>query len=319
MIKKLLLYLSVLGILIVSNCDGLSLPHSAGRRDDIIIIVEEEFNTDSLRKVLERVEYYPSREEVYRVREFPPALFNQYQYWRNLIVIGTYEDDYIDELLSDEAKSSLSTGGGILSEEDLWVRFQSVVIITGRGREETQMMINQYAGVIYQIFRDRERKRYEKILYLDGFEEIKAKEMERLFGASYKIPFGYHISVEGNQFITYIRKSPDRLVTLIYSNKPIRDPIKFRDSLFTLHFEGDSVYIPMIVIDTVEFKNETSLRIQGVWQNNKKVMGGPFISYVFEKDGIWYFLDGHVFAPGKKKWVYLEEVDIILSTFKKVF
>ena len=35
-------------------------------------------------------------------------------------------------------------------------------------------------------------------------------------------------------------------------------------------------------------------------------MGGPFVSYFFEKEGIWYFLDGHVFAPGKKKWPFLE-------------
>ena len=46
-------------------------------------------------------------------------------------------------------------------------------------------------------------------------------------------------------------------------------------------------------------------------------MGGPFVSYIFQKDGIWYFLDGHVFAPGKKKWPFLEEVNIVLNTFKK--
>ena len=316
MIKKLLLYLSILGILIVSNCKGRSLPHSAGRRDDIVIIVPEEFNIDSLRGVLERVEYYPTREEVYRVTEFTPNLFDQYKYWRNIVVIGTLKDDYIDELLSDEAKSSLSRSGGILSEEDLWVRLQSVVIITGRDKDETEMMINKYAGVIYQLFRDRERERYEKILYLNGYRKSDTKNMERLLGVSFKIPFGYYISLEEEHFITYIRKTPDRLVTLLHSNKPIPNLVRFRDSLFTNHFEGDSVYLSMTIIDTVKFKNETALRIQGIWQNNEKVIGGPFISYVFEIDGSWYFLDGHVFAPGKKKWVYLEEVDIILHTFE---
>jgi hypothetical protein len=319
MIKKLLIYLSILGILIIINCKGRSLPHSAGRRDDIVIIAPQECNTDSLKKVLERVEYYPTREEIYNVNEFTPKQINQYKFWRNLIIIGTIEDDYISDLLSEEAKKSLSGGGGVLSEEDLWVRLQSVVIITGKDIEEIQSLINQYAGVIYQIFRDRERERYEEILYLNGFEKNKTDEMERLLGASYKIPFGYYKSVEGDQLITYIRKSPDRLVILFYRSIPILDPIKLRDSLFTTYFEGDSVYQEMTYLDTVKFKGKSAIKIQGIWQNNKKVMGGPFISYIFEKDGIWYFLDGHVFAPGKKKWVYLEEVDIILNTFEKGF
>ncbi len=317
MIKKLLLYLSVFGILLVSACNHRALPHSAGRRDDIVVIVPQEFNTDSLKKVLEQAEYYPTREEVYRVREFPPASFEQYKYWRNIIVIGTLQDDYIDELLSDEAKNSVS--GGVFTEEDMWVTLQSVVVIAGRDREETQMLINQYANAIYRTFRDRERERFGKILYLDGFDKGKTERIEKLFGASFKIPYGYYMSREEDQFITYIRKSPDRLVTLLYRNQPIRNLIGFRDSLFAAYFEGDSVYFPLTTVDTVKFKNETAFRIQGVWQNTQKVMGGPFISYIFEKEGIWYFLDGHVFAPGKKKWVYLEEVDIILHTFKKSF
>ena len=201
----------------------------------------------------------------------------------------------------------------------MWVKFQSVVFITGRDREETQILIDNYGESIYQIFRDRERERFKKIIYLDGFEESKTEIMEKILGASLKIPFGYYISIEKDRCLTYIRKSPDRLVTLFYLDKPIQNIIKFRDSLFTAYFEGDSIYLPLTTVDTVEFKNETAFRINGIWQNTKKVMGGPFISYIFEKDGVWYFLDGHVFAPGKKKWVYLEEVDIILHTFKKGF
>jgi len=70
----------------------------------------------------------------------------------------------------------------------------------------------------------------------------------------------------------------------------------------------------------VEFKDTKAIRIKGVWRNDKikgGPMGGPFVSYFFQKNGIWYFLDGHVFAPGKKKWPFLEEVDVILNTFEK--
>lgn len=320
MMKKLLLYLSVFAILVNSGCKGgRALPQSAGRRDDVILIVPDEIKTDSLKKVLEHSEYYPSREEVYRVSEYPPPQLSQYKYWRNIVIVGSLGDTYIDKLLSEESKRSIEEGGGLLYEEDLWVDLQSVAIIAGRDREETQKLVNQYGETIYQLFRDKERERFEKVLYLDDFQRQESEKMEKLLGASFRIPLGYRISKEEEHFMTYIRKSPDRLVTLYYRIESILDPVKFRDSLFALYFEGDSVYAPMTRICEVRFDKIRAYKIEGVWQNMEKVMGGPFISYVFEKDGIWYFLDGHVFVPGKKKWVYLEEVDIILHTFEKGF
>jgi hypothetical protein len=136
-------------------------------------------------------------------------------------------------------------------------------------------------------------------------------------------------------FMSYIRKNPDRLVTLLYRVEPIKNPIEFRDSLFSEHFNGDEVvvdnisvtseegkasFIKLTSLDTINFRDVKAVQIKGVWKNDKLKggpMGGPFISYVFQKDGLWYFLDGHVFAPGKKKWPFLEEVNIILNTFKK--
>ncbi|MEA1913567.1 MAG: DUF4837 family protein [candidate division WOR-3 bacterium] len=334
MTKKLILFLFIFATLIISGCNKRALPQSAGRRDAVILIAPENIQTDSLKKVLEQAKYYPSREEVYRVKEFPPSSFDQYKYWRNVIVVGTIGKDYVDNLLTEEAKESLSDYGGLFSEEDLWVKLQSIVVIVGKDAKKTQKLLNQYAETVYQIFRNKEREHFQKVLYMDGYQKKEMEKMEELLGASFKIPYAYKISRCKGNFMAYIRKDPDRLVTLLYRREPIKDPISFRDSLFAKYFKGDSVYLnsfPFIdekgdtsylhltTIDTVRFKNEWAIWVRGVWQNQKYVMGGPFVCYVFEKDGVWYFLDGHVFAPGKKKWPYLDEVDIILQTFKKGF
>ena len=319
MIKRLIPYLCVFVNIIVSGCSEHPLPHSVGKRDDIIMIAPDEIGTDSLKKLLERVEFCPSREEVYFVREYSPFSLKQYKYWRNIIIIGWLGNEYIDNLLTEESRKAISQEGGLFAEKDLWVRLQSVVIIVGKDREETQRLVDKFGDAAYYIFRERERERFERVLYMDGIRKREIEKMGNILGATFDIPPGYYISIEKEYLMTFIRKSPDRLVTLYYNLTPIHNPIRFRDSLFTVEFEGDSVYIPLTSIDTVMFNNSTAIKIQGVWQNQSKVMGGPFVSYIFKKDGIWYFLDGHVFAPGKKKWFYLEEVDIILHTFKKGF
>lgn len=318
MIKKSILYLGI--FVVFSGCGRSALPHSAGRRDDVVLITPEEIQTDSLKNSLEREIFLPTREEVYRIHEYSPDLFQQYQYWRNLVIIGWLGNDYIDNILSDDVKTTIRKEGGYLfQEEDMWVKLQSIIIIVGKNREETQRMVNTYGNIIYNVFREKEKERFNKVLYIEGIEKEKTKKMRDLLGASFDIPLGYVLSKEKEHFMTYIRKNPARLVTLYYRYEPIINPVSFRDSLFKQEFEGDIVYMKETQIDTVEFKKIKTIKIEGIWQNTEKVMGGPFVSYVFEKDGIWYYLDGHIFAPGKKKWPYLDEVDILLHTFKRGF
>jgi hypothetical protein len=58
------------------------------------------------------------------------------------------------------------------------------------------------------------------------------------------------------------------------------------------------------------------LKIRGVWQNPKLVAGGPFVSYCFNYQNRFYYLDGMVFNPGKHKLDNQNQIDVILQTFE---
>ncbi len=336
MIYKRELCLTLLSIIIIiSSCKKDSLPHSIGARDEVILIASSVFQVDSLVNILEKVEYNPTAEKVYNVSRVSLSEFDRYKFWRNLVIVGNLGESYIENLLGEEAKEELKKGPQLFLEKDLWVRLQTVIVIAGINSEETQQLLGRSAETIYQIFREEEKNRFSKVVYMKGYQEKETKQMETFLGASFEIPFGYRLGKNEDAFMTYVRKNPDRLVTLLFRKEPIKDPIKFRDSLFLEHFNGDVVFTDSIPItsedkktkfiklnslDTVEFNNVRAIQLRGVWKNDKiqgGPMGGPFVSYIFEKGGLWYFLDGHVFAPGKKKWPFLEEVDIILHTFKK--
>jgi hypothetical protein len=319
----------------IGGCKRTSLPHSIGARDEVILIAPGEFQVDSFVNTLEKQEYYPTEESIFNVKRVNLSEFDRYKFWRNLIIIGNFEQKYINNLLGEEAKKEVEKEAQLFLENDLWVRLQTVVVISGMNTEETQKLLDRSSETIYKILRNEEKERFTKVVYMNGFQENKTEEMERLLGASYQLPFGYKLVKNEYDFLTYSRKNPDRILTLLVRRDPIKDPIKFRDSLFAKYFRGDEIFtesielsggkgksrsLSLISLDTIQFRGTEALKLKGVWFNDKVEsgpMGGPFISYFFEKDGISYFLDGHVFAPGKKKWPFLEEVDIILNTFKR--
>ncbi len=309
----------ILILLIISftGCQDKSLPHAAGNRDEVIVLVKEgdENIAKFLSPYIEKEFFLPSREVVYYLNINDYSRITTYKLWRNLILIG-YPGTSVDTFLSDKAKEE-AKNGAVFHEKDLFVKGQTVIVIYGQNRDSLKKLIDEYGETIYQILRNDEKERIKNLLYIDGEQKKKQEEMMKLYGASFRIPLGYKISVKERNIISYIRHYPDRLFTLYFElNGKIRDPVKFRDSLFTIYFEADSVLKSHTTIDTVEFLGIRSLRIRGVWQNYGKVMGGPFVSYMFVKNNILYFIDGHLFSPQFKKWPYLEELQIILETFK---
>lgn len=309
----------ILILLIISftGCQDKILPHAAGNRDEVVVLVMEgdEKIAKFLSPYIEKEFFLPSRELVYYLNITDYSKITTYRLWRNLILIG-YPGTPTDTFLSDKAKEEAKMGA-VFHERDLFVKGQTVIVIYAQHKDSLKKIIDEYGETIYEILRSDEKERILNLLYIDGEQKKKAEEMMRFYGASFRIPLGYKISVKERNIISYIRHYPDRLFTLYYElNGRIRDPVKFRDSLFTIYFEGDSVLKTYTTIDTVEFLGIKSIRIIGVWQNYEKVMGGPFVSYMFIKNNIFYFLDGHLFSPQFKKWPYLEELNIILETFK---
>ena len=316
--QKLILILFLSTGLSVISCSREPLPHAAGARDHVVIIIPRggEDIGSLLTPYIEKVYFYPSREKVYVTEVVGPGKLQTYRYWRNLVMIG-WLNTYIDTLLSPEALSQVKKDGGVFHLENMYVSGQTVILIAGKDKKTVEKLIKDYGETIYLTLRKGERNRIAKLLYMDGEQKKMEDTMRRLLGAWVRVPLGYQVSVREDNIFSIIRTYPDRLVTIYYNKGTFNgDPIHFRDSLFTRYFEADSILKERTKIDSVDFNGIKAIRMRGIWQNMKKVMGGPFISYIINKDGFYYFIDGHVFAPSKKKWPYLEEVDIIMHTFR---
>jgi hypothetical protein len=92
--------------------------------------------------------------------------------------------------------------------------------------------------------------------------------------------------------------------------------VKLREKLGKIYLEGDFVLDTLLYESYGVFNSYPSIKLCGVWQNEEKIMGGPFRSYMFFGKGKLYFVDLHVFAPGEKKWFLLEQLESIATTFR---
>jgi len=68
----------------------------------------------------------------------------------------------------------------------------------------------------------------------------------------------------------------------------------------------------------VNFNGRYSIMTQGLWELNSKGMGGPFLSYTFfdEKTNRLYMIDGSLFAPAYYKRNLIQQMDVILQSFR---
>jgi len=313
--KRLGISVFLLILFIFSGCTK-TLPYAVGERDKVVFIApqDEQKVYENIKPYMEKDLFLPSRESVFRVMTLNSSQLDQYKFWRHILLVG-WKGTFLDTLLDGKIDS-----GGIFFTKDSWTRGQCVVAVYGKNKKYAEKLLRDNGEHIFQIFRDFAREQIESALYRERFQEKKTREMMERYGFSVNIPMGYQVSVKGRNVISYIRHYPDRLFT-IYFEEGMKNwtPEEKRNEIFKEYFDGDSVLPRYTNIKDTIFIKRKSKKIEGIWENTKLVMGGPFFSYIFYDENLnrTYFIDCHIFSPEKKKWPYLDELNAIIKTFRE--
>ena len=165
------------------------------------------------------------------------------------------------------------------------------------------------------------------------FDKLEQKDIEnRLLerhGWTIRVQHDYFVAVDSTE-IRYVwlrRFDPQRWLSVYY--EPVDDPsilskewlLEKRAEFSKSFYKGDYVYqdtLIKVTEKTVDFNGRYAIRLDGVWQNDEEVMGGPFRIYGFydENDGRIYLIDLAVYAPGERKYPFLRQLVGIASTFR---
>jgi len=293
-----------------------TLPYAVGGRDTIVFIApqDEQDIYNNIKPYLEKNLFLPSRESIFRVKILNSANLEQFKFWKHILLVG-WKHTFLDTLINEKVDS-----GGIFFAKDPWTKGQCMVAVYGKNKEYTAKLLKENGNYIFQIFRNFTRKEIKEALYRDSFQKKETEKMLKRYGFSVNIPMGFRVSVKGRNIISYIRHYPDRLFTVYFEEgKKNWEIEEKRNKIFNEYFEGDSILSQYTHCKDTIFAGYKAKKMEGIWENAKLVMGGPFFSFVFygERFNRTYFIDCHIFSPDKKKWPYLDELNAIIKTFRE--
>ncbi len=330
--KRLLLFLLTLALVFCMSCKKKKL--IAGGERDVIVVLAQNAEWERieipLRNALEREVFTPNREKIYELMHGQPEMLSSYIYAKNLILVGTIggsseASNLIETLLTDEAMKKVSGREAyIFEKENPWAFAQYLMVIASPGEPNAAEIIEKNSDIIFQFFEQASYERAQWLIYSGGREKDIEDALLNKHGISIELPIGFYMKEEDSleTFVTFVRKFPFRLISIgwsdtLFKTLSLEDACRKRDSLAARYLENDSVDRERTTGRQVDFLEQKAYKIEGIWENNEKVMGGPFRTYFFN-DTLQkrsYIIDMHVFAPGKKKWFFLMELEAVAASF----
>lgn len=251
---------------------------------------------------------------------------------RNLFFVADLNDTssnvtklVLKDLIDDPADSTFVRFG-----KDKWALKQNVVYIYGYGKEALARNIQLAFPVIARQLPKMNRWQIEANVYLKGRNSNLADTIAQKFGLRIDLPGDYVPAIAKPNFL-WLRKEMDLLSSsLMIARIPYTSQDQFsatgikniRDSLglnITSTTDGSHMITndrDLPLITTLKSnKGKTAMIAHGIWEMDKEFMGGPFVSQlmVHPNGKELLYLEGFLFAPGKKKRDFLQHLEYLLG------
>ena len=271
-----------------------------------------------------------------------PNQLERYRHKKNILIVaplnsGSFTSQFIHSIVDSAAIQKIKQEKDfIIKREGLWARNQLVMILTAPTIQELEYKIMNNKDNLLYTFQKVSDERLEQSVYNSRYEQ------EPLEGKLYK-EYGWLIYVQADfklaldipeDNFVWLRRSPgsdmERWLFIhwidnaspAYLNEDSIRAIRNRMTKKFYRTTDDSSYV-VIASDcytssAVNFHGRYAIFTQGLWELNIKGMGGPFINYTFldEKTNRLYMLDGSVYAPKYYKRNLIQQMDVLLQSFR---
>jgi hypothetical protein len=316
-----LLFLSVL-----FGCSE-NIQYAAGKEDEIFVVIDPTTWNDveePLRMALERKVPIVHPEQIFSLVKTDPGQFPRFRARKNLLIIGRIRGQRSSALIQELLPPSSLEGGAeegsrIFFVENRYREGQLAIVIVGASNESLRETVRISSDALFQTFWDGAKKRIKKRALVNLNSSLINRFAED-YGWSLKLPVQYKLTRKEERLVRLARHYPDRLISVHWEERKGIEPdecLERREWFGRVFLDGDTILRDMTKAVDVEVNGVRGTRIDGVWQNEEHVMGGAFITLCIydpnrQRD---YLIDGLLFAPGRKKWIYLAELEGIVESF----
>lgn len=297
---------------------------AGGRETDVIVLCTDadwDQAGSALDKAFSVTEETPQEQRAFDLMRADLEDLELYRFRKNLILMGGVRSSVFDDILSEETKVMVRSGESFMfGSIDGWINGQILVMIVAPADRPLSDIVEMVGPRAVEYFRSHCLERIRSRIYRDGAEEEVKAHLKKSYGWSLDLPKGYRLATEDSSggFVSFIRHNPERVILVHWGfEKGARTWIDVRNSMSLVYLQGDEVSPDRVTEETVNFRGHKARKLRGHWENEQKVMGGPFVSYCFQDtvSGVYYMVDYNVFAPTKRKWPILGQTEWIAQTF----
>ena len=286
----------------------------------------------------------PQPEAIFDITHFTPQAFvkrGSRKEFRMILLVADMNDP--DEATARMIRNDLGDrkleqikrdkGCSVVVGRDKWARNQTIFYVVGYGEEKLAECIASHFPVVAKRINDEDKEIIEATVYQADQNYKLNADIRGQFGLEIRIP-GDFKKAKNNTNLDAIwlrRDVRDAHIGLIIHKRPYTSKKQLTkegmktiiNELGTLisswivdsKMQVDDVNLPLL-LETTTFDNKYTVVGRGIWEMDNDFKGGPFVCYevLDEKNGQLYVLYGYVFAPGKDKRNYLQEVEHIIKT-----
>lgn len=325
-----------------------NLPKARGHFGDVWVVMDSAQWKGSVGTTLrgifnELVPGIPRNQPMFDLQYVDPLNFqSMFKMQRNLIIVTVLNDRgrgnrKLRTFFTKESIERIEADSALFmfTKEDDFARGQKILHLFGSSEEDLTRNMRANEDKLLDYFLQIEKQRLYDALYNTPPEKGIIQHLQRKFDCTMKVPYGYEIALESEDFIWLRTYGRDMDKNLVISHVPYRHKEQFsKDSMISLRnrvirphvlykpedpegYMTTETYHMDVHWEEVNFRGAYAVRMRGLWKTNKYTMGGPFIGYglVDEIDGRFYYIEGFLYSPGMDQRDLIRELDVILSTF----
>ncbi|MEO9803564.1 MAG: DUF4837 family protein [Reichenbachiella sp.] len=217
-----------------------------------------------------------------------------------------------------------------LTQKNQFARGQEIVHLFGQTERQLIAHLKRDKDLLRNYFLNIENQRINKAIFKVREKQIE-KTLRETHGFDIQVPYGYDLAKNQRDFIWIRLLDPEyeKNIFVHYrpfnSREPFDDVMAFREevtSSYMRDIQKPEIYMTLQNenrnIREVNFKGRYAKETRGLWKLSDISGGGPFVSYVFvdESQKRLYYLEGYVYAPSKDKREFMQEMEVIVNTFR---
>jgi hypothetical protein len=324
-----------------------------GRINTLVVLAEKELWEGEIGDTLDYIfasayPVLPAPEPFFDLKHFSAEEMNAEPFrreFRNILVVADISDttSAVTRMLKKDLgpdkfnRALTDTGFNTSIGLNKWARGQVIVYLFGNGHDALDRAIkDHFSSIAKRINKNDEASLAASIYGSMQDNQRLAQVISDSFGIKLRVPSLYVKAIEEENFLWIRADQKEVNQSLVFRKFKYTDKSQLtKASLIRMRNDYGKKYITTASEGAYMVTNEVDLpvyeyvqpindiyavEIRGIWETENDFMGGPFISYALlnEKKGEIVFIDAFVFAPGKDKRDYMQQLDYVVKTVQLV-